>query len=428
MSHSATMQLTRRNHILYIRKRVPRRYQSVETREFLWLSLHTDSEEEAKQKAPAVWRDMLEAWETKLEGSTAEGEERIKAAKNLAARRGYRYMPATEVAKLPLEELLRRIEGIMNSRGHIDIQKAEALLGVADKPELTVTDAMERYWKVAKAKTLGKSDDQIRRWKNPRIKAVENFVKVVGDMPIADILTANLFDFRDWWIDRIARGEVSANSANKDMIYLVAMIREVARATDTTLRFSTDKLMLDEGKKNQRPAFSTEWITDKLLAPGALAGLNAEARCIMLGMVNTGYRPSEGAMLTSSQIRLDGAIPYIQIEAVGRTLKSHNAERKIPLTGISLAAFREFPAGFPRYADNAGLSDTINKFLRENKLLETDAHTLYGLRHSFEDRMLAAGVDERIRRDLMGHSLDRERYGKGASLEHLQSLIEALAL
>ncbi len=428
MSHSATMQLTRRNHILYIRKRVPRRYKPVETREFLWLSLHTDSEEEAKQKAPAVWRDMLEAWETKLEGSTAEGEERIKAAKNLAARRGYRYLPATEVAKLPLEELLRRIEGIMNSRGHIDIQEAEALLGVADLPELTVTDAMERYWKVAKAKTLGKSDDQIRRWKNPRIKAVENFVKVVGDMPIADILTANLFDFRDWWIDRIARGEVSANSANKDMIHLVAMIREVARATDTTLRFSTDKLMLDEGKKNQRPAFSTEWITDKLLVPGALAGLNAEARCILLGMVNTGYRPSEGAMLTSSQIRLDGAIPYIQIEAVGRTLKSHHAERKIPLTGISLAAFREFPAGFPRYADNAGLSDTINKFLRENKLLETDAHTLYGLRHSFEDRMLAAGVDERIRRDLMGHSLDRERYGKGASLEQLHRLLSDIAL
>lgn len=133
-------------------------------------------------------------------------------------------------------------------------------------------------------------------------------------------------------------------------------------------------------------------------------------------------------MLTAAQIRLDGPVPYIQIEPVGRQLKSHNAERRIPLTGISLEAFRQFPNGFPRYANNPSLSDTVNKFLRENTLMETDQHTLYGLRHSFEDRLLAAGVDERIRRDLMGHSLDRERYGKGATLEHLTTLLAPIAL
>lgn len=42
--------------------------------------------------------------------------------------------------------------------------------------------------------------------------------------------------------------------------------------------------------------------------------------------------------------------------------------------------------------------------------------------------MLAAGVDERIRRDLMGHALNRERYGKGASLMNLQALIQDTAL
>jgi integrase len=145
-------------------------------------------------------------------------------------------------------------------------------------------------------------------------------------------------------------------------------------------------------------------------------------------MVNTGYRPSEGAMLTSAQIRLDTNIPYIKIEAVGRTLKTDSSERVIPLVGISLEAFRQFPNGFPRYADNPGLSDTINKFLRENKLLETPGHSLYSLRHSFEDRMLAAGVDERIRMDLLGHQIKRERYGAGADLEHLQRVVKSVAL
>ncbi len=72
------------------------------------------------------------------------------------------------------------------------------------------------------------------------------------------------------------------------------------------------------------------------------------------------------------------------------------------------------PKGFPKYrSSSASLSTTVNKFLRSNGLMETPDHSLYGLRHSFEDRLLAAGLDERIRRDLFGHALNRERYGKG---------------
>ena len=44
------------------------------------------------------------------------------------------------------------------------------------------------------------------------------------------------------------------------------------------------------------------------------------------------------------------------------------------------------------------------------------------------DRMLAAGIDDRIRRDLFGHRLDRERYGKGASLDHVARLVREIAL
>jgi integrase len=69
----------------------------------------------------------------------------------------------------------------------------------------------------------------------------------------------------------------------------------------------------------------------------------------------------------------------------------------------------------------------VNSYLFENGLLETDRHSLYGLRHSFEDRMLAAKIDERIRRDLMGHSLGRERYGEGASLAMLKDLLAPMA-
>ncbi|MEI4235112.1 tyrosine-type recombinase/integrase, partial [Roseovarius sp. D22-M7] len=149
----------------------------------------------------------------------------------------------------------------------------------------------------------------------------------------------------------------------------------------------------------------------------------------LLAMVKTGARPSELAALTADQIRLTANVPHVSIEPVGRQLKSANARRVIPLCGVSREAMREFPDGFPRYRRSAAsLSATVNKYLRGAGLLETSGHTLYGLRHSFEDRMLAAGVDERIRRDLMGHALNRERYGKGASLLNLQALIQETAL
>jgi integrase len=187
-------------------------------------------------------------------------------------------------------------------------------------------------------------------------------------------------------------------------------------------------LALKEDERRTRPPFSVDWIRDRLLALGALDGLNTEARCIVLGMVNTGYRPSEGASLGAAQIRLDAKVPHLSIEPVGRQLKSAYARRVIPLAGVSLDAFRACPNGFPRYADNPSLSATVNKYLRERGLMETPAHSLYSLRHAFEDRMLAAGVDDRIRRDLFGHRLDRERYGKGASLEHLAEVVGRIAL
>lgn len=81
----------------------------------------------------------------------------------------------------------------------------------------------------------------------------------------------------------------------------------------------------------------------------------------------------------------------------------------IPLLGVGLQAFRAYPNGFPCQADRPNLSDTVNKYLHENRLLESEQFTLKGQCHAFTDRMPAAGIDERIRRDLKvwaesGHS------------------------
>lgn len=42
-----------------------------------------------------------------------------------------------------------------------------------------------------------------------------------------------------------------------------------------------------------RPDFSRDWVARRLLAPGALDSLNAEAADALLVTINTGLRPSE---------------------------------------------------------------------------------------------------------------------------------------
>jgi len=422
------MKFIRRSGHLHFRRRVPRRYADIEPREYVWISLHTDLEDVARRKAPGIWDEMLEAWEAKLHGDTEDAEQRFEAAKELAAIRGFRYLPASEVARLPRAELFKRIEKTMRPDGKLDTIEANALLGGVPKPAITMTRALELFWELAIDRTAGKSPDQIRRWKNPRIKSIKNLVAVIGNKPIAEITADDMLDFRQWWIEKIRAENLTPNSANKDLIHIANVLRTVNKMKRLGLDLPLSDLSLKEGDKKTRPAFSVGWIKDKILAKGALDGLNVEARAILLGMVETGYRPSEGTGLTRAQIHLDHKVPHISIEPVGRQLKSQYARRKIPLVGVSLEAFRAFPDGFPRYRDSASLSATINKFLRENGLLETETHSLYSLRHSFEDRMLAAGIDERIRRDLFGHSLNRERYGAGASLEHVRDLLEPLAL
>lgn len=424
------MSVCKRSNTYHLRRRVPARYREIEPRSTIWVSLRTDSKSVAYRKADDAWNQMIEAWEAKLAGLSEQALERYEAAKELADIRGFQYMDMNSITQLPLEKIVNRIEAaeLPAKQGVLGKMDATALLGAAEKPVLTIEECLELYWSLAKDKTLGKSADQLRRWKNPRKKAVRNFISVAGNKPIDAITRDDMLDFRQFWFEKIEVGDVTPNSANKDLIHLGEILKTVNTMKRLGLDLPLGELSFKEGEKSVRPPFSDHWIKKKLLKNRSLQGLNAEARAILIGMINTGYRPSEACALTGETIILDHEVPHISIEANGRQLKTPYARRKIPLTGVSLEIFREHRSGFPRYRGKTGLSATVNKYLRENGLLETPKHSLYSLRHAFEDRMLAAGIDDRIRRDVFGHSLNRERYGRGASLSHVATLLEEIAL
>src|SRR5688572_19401512 len=139
------MTIVQRGSTFHLRKRVPRRYRPVEPRDTVWISLHTDSETVAKRKAPITWDPLIEAWEAQLAGDTQDAERRFASARDLAAARGFRYLAADRVAKLPLDELLSRVEAVPVRKGKPNHVEAAAVLGGTAPPEITVSRALELY-------------------------------------------------------------------------------------------------------------------------------------------------------------------------------------------------------------------------------------------------------------------------------------------
>jgi len=70
------MSIAKRGRLYHLRRRVPRRYRSIEPRETVWISLHTDSETIARSKADRAWSQMIEAWEARLAGNSEDAEAR----------------------------------------------------------------------------------------------------------------------------------------------------------------------------------------------------------------------------------------------------------------------------------------------------------------------------------------------------------------
>lgn len=240
------MKLSRRNGTLYLRKRVPLRYASVDPRTIIWISLHTDSETVAAAKATQVWASMIEAWEAKLDGDSEDAEARYRAARNLAHAKGFRFMSAPEVARLPVADIVARVEAITLDRsGQPDMTDAAAFLG-AEPPRLTVSKVMDAYFENTADKTRGKSQDQIRRWINPRNKATANLIAVIGDKEIASITQDDMLDFRQWWMEKVDAEGLTHNSANKDFIHLGSMWRTVNKLKRLRLDLPISGLALKE--------------------------------------------------------------------------------------------------------------------------------------------------------------------------------------
>jgi hypothetical protein len=139
-------------------------------------------------------------------------------------------------------------------------------------------------------------------------------------------------------------------------------------------------------------------------------------------------RPSEAVDLQAHTIHLDAPIPYVEVLPDGRVPKTEDSRCQVPIVGAALAAMKRRPQGFPSYRDKSGsLSTLVNKYFVNHGLRPTEEHTLYSLRHSFKDRLIAAEAPDSLIDSLMGHRTGKPKYGKGPPLELKLKFLDSIA-
>ncbi|SJZ44028.1 hypothetical protein SAMN04488128_101227 [Chitinophaga eiseniae] len=413
----------------YYNRRVPKIFKEYDPRRFVRLALRTDSRKAAIKLAIAQ-NDRLEAyWKALVATGEKHSDNHYRSLVDRARLLGFSYHEPEAVAALPLEEILKRVGHIEKNYTH---KHTEAVLGSVSAPAVKLDDALTRFWGYSRDKVLNKSPNQIRKWRNPRKKAIRNFIHCVGNKPLHELTREDTLAFRDWWIDRMDKEELVSGSANKDLIYIKMIVTTVAENLkidiDTEHLFKKLVLSKDDGQK--RLPFTTDFISSTLLNPDNLKGLNVQARYVLYAFAETGAGLAELTGLLPEDIILDAPIPYIAIvPRQKRALKTKFRARTIPLVGYALEAFKACPDGFTHYRDRPdALSGILAKYLRENNLLPSRQHAVYSLRHSFQDRILSVNCPDRIQADLMGHKFGRPAYGEGATLAHKLEWLKKIQL
>ncbi|KZL15135.1 DUF6538 domain-containing protein [Pseudovibrio sp. Ad37] len=415
----------------YYIRRVPKKVAHLDQRGKIELSLETSSLEEACARRDALaeadrlyWLSLHGGGEAVLDVADAN----YKAAQHRALALGFVFKPAYELEAAPVVDVVARALALVR-RPEAGLQSdAQALLGTAKRPSVTVSKAMDVYLaEIAPDEQKGMSAAQKKSYEKVKNRAVSNFIKIVGDIDLEEVTREDALQFFNWWQDRVTGkgGEkpLSGNSANRDVgnmrklysSYFERVGEEERENPFRNLNFRSPKAL-----RQDVPPFPASWIQQKILEPGALASLNRDAALIVLACIETGCRPSELCNISAQQIYLDAKVPYISIKfKPDRAIKTESSVRDIPLIGVSYEAMRRAPEGFPRYVDKENnFSATAMKAFRRAGLLPSENHRIYSLRHAFETRMKEAKLDYELRCLLMGHAIDRPEYGDGGSMAY----------
>ena len=409
-------------------RRVPKHVQKFDKRPHVRIALKTKDEKEA-QRLTGIYDNFIERyWKDLIKHGQQDSDRKLfKEASALAKAHGFAYKDISTIVSGSLDEMLSRIEAVADSPH----QKAPALLGTAKLSQLTLSACLDKFWSLCADRLLGKSEHQIRKYRNPRKAAIQNFIEATSNLNLGEVNRSHILLFKDWLMGKVTKMEITGNTVDKQLGYIKDILHTVAIHEEIDVNF---KIMFSEIRLKEeavsRPPFEASFLQEIFLDQQALKGMNDQAQILSYIMTETGARESEIIGLLPEDFFINEPVPYIWIRKNKiRALKTPSSDRKIPLVGVALIAAKKIAAsGLTRYQKSPdGASATINKYLRENGLKPTPKHTLYSLRHTFKDRLRDAEAPEEVIDELMGHKKSGPKYGRGHMLETKQKWLQKIA-
>ena len=330
-----------------------------------------------------------------------------------------------------VEQIFERLKLLENLPFPPDETTYQALFGaISDEP--TLNDILAFYEEHNRDKLIKLTEREKAKKITPIQLAVARANDFLGaTKPLAKITRQDALSYKSYWVDIVEDGDKSAATANKNIMHVRKIIDFYLEQNDLKQTNPFSKINLKE-EKGTRPAYTIKFLRDKWLQGSPFETLSHEALHILYAIMDTGTGPKEICGLAPEDIHLDQNIPYIEIKPNQfRNLKTGHRDRKIPLVGMSLKAFKQYPTGFSSYRTSNGpdnFSANVNKYLKAHNLIETDQHGIYSLRHTFKNRMREHGFPAELQNYLMGHkdSSMGAKYGDVYNPKHTLTYMEKL--
>ena len=348
-----------------------------------------------------------------------------------------------------IRDLLKRLEHLTQDRS-LPLS-SDPDQGCTKLPSILVSVMPAHHERIRADWVSAKNARQLRGWRNKYIRATEAFIGTASDKFMSAITPQDARAYRSHCDTKRTSDGLTTQYVDKQINCMAQLVDAFykdaglfpADYTNPFAGLALEKhgieLRQEDGRKLALPA---AWIRDVLLDPASMSELNDEARDVTIVRAETGARIAEVVDLSPDDIVLHHETPHLRLPMIEdgvhkRELKNVASKRQIPLLGYALEAMRRHPAGFPRYRGKGTYYAAVSKYLREQKLFPDPPegadrnYSIGGTRHTYEDRMLQAGIPNEERALLMGHSLKTLRgrpvYGGGAELRLRALLAEKVA-
>ena len=225
--------LTRRDGTWHFVRRVPQEFARLDARGIVRHSTKVKVRDDrtgrrATRIAEKLNSELEAFWQAAAHGPAREQAARYDATRQFARTLGFEYVENEQLLQFPIERLLERLETLV-SKGVADKPVARAAaLGTEKRPILMLSKLFDEFEALVADEIKDLSPEQLRIWRNARMRSAAQFVERVGDKPVTEVTEDDGLDYVEWWRGRIIKRDALPKTANRDIGQLSRMLKDVS--------------------------------------------------------------------------------------------------------------------------------------------------------------------------------------------------------